>query len=589
MLFLFFCPASVYQQSFLGGEQTAASTTSTDAEEQHRDQQRKPIRLATFEFDFKKQRSNRQDSPSAQATRTSARAEWKLIDHYDVLPIETTDSHKRSSQEQDRDEVDFTNGNHSEKDESVFLNSDCLQDIHNLSRSMHDLINNLNENTTPRRRLTSSRSATSSLNSIPENVNSLLHIDNSRLTTAMACNYHSSSSIRCDEKIIEKVPVTPKSYHQGDKKNGNMVKEQPKYFNLHCETPKSSTKCANSSRQRCGRKSLYDTDSGKTKFDSDDFRNSNVSATVVSTSSESSLTGGSSNGGNDIETSDSFVNIQFARLVRGQKSSSTQSMESTDSFENVNFRYSNDTNDNSRLLSDRPSQIPTKIAIHSGNHRDRKSTTRALQTRIAALNLTSKSPKLDNQLERKTCNNTKIQEMNKCAKNEPVKLRHERYINRKSQIEYRNATRGKRYSCFSPCVKKSPEEAAGDNKVVTRKFNSTDELRDTAERQKPAAAARSKRFSLYYTPQPLRKTYVESEAKAGRIVCKSVSRVSKSTEAGKTSRDEEGAERVEKMIEKDRRSVVDTSTVASRSKSSRQNVHVRANVMNASLIAARTK
>ncbi|XP_032673081.1 serine/threonine-protein kinase DCLK1 isoform X2 [Odontomachus brunneus] len=581
--------------SFLGGEQTPASAAPTGTAKQHWDQQRKPIRLATFEFDFKKQRGNRQDSPNTEAARTSARTEWKLVDAPPVKRIELREGSPK--ERRDCDEIDFANGNRREEEEKEELGSNndddddddddddndngdsaFLQDMHSLSRSMHDLINNLNlnlnEDKTSRCRLTS-RSAASSLNSIPENLNSSSLQNDSRLTTT-TCNYNSNSSIHCDEKIAENLPATPRNC-RGDKKNGNTPKAA-KYLDIdiHCETPKLSSKRTLDSNGRiCNRRNL---------FDSDDFRNSNVSTAVVSTSSESSLSH-SSTGGNDIETSDSFVNIQFARLARGRKSSSTQSMESTDSFENVSFRYVADTNDNGRLPDDSSPQIPSKHTAH-GSHRVRKSATKSLpQTRIAALNSTSRSVKLDNQAEGKTCSSgsPRIQETNKCTRNEPVKLRYERYIGKKGQVDSKHTSKNKRYSCFSPCTAKkssAEEEAVGDDKVVTRKFNSTDELREgTAERQKPMAT-KTKRFSLYYTPQPLRKTYLETDTRTGRIPCKSTARANKSMETNK-SKDEEA--------ERSRRSVADASTIASRSKSNRQNVHVRPNVVNASLITSRTK
>ncbi|XP_071563870.1 serine/threonine-protein kinase zyg-8 isoform X2 [Temnothorax nylanderi] len=518
--------------SFLGGEQTATATAADAPAEQYWNQQRKPIRLATFEFDFKKQRSQRQDDD----TRT--RAEWKNdIDRCDAPEFINT---QRKSDERNHDEIDFANGNSNEND-LMFLNSDCLKDINSLSRSMHDLIDNLNDNRRPRRRL-ESQSATSSLNSIPENLNT--------------CNCRSNSPVYCSN-IAEKI-VTASRNHRGDQKNGNSVKE-PRYFHSNCETPKSANKSIVKNRQNtCNQKNLYEM-SRESRFDSDDFRNSNATA---STSSDS-LTGDSSTG-NDIETSDSFVNIQFARLARGQKSSSTQSMESTDSFENVSFRYTNRTN----CLKDHSSQISSKL---TNNQDQNTSATKILQTRIAVLN-TLRSPKSNNQLDKKNCNSpfSRVQEMGKCAKNEPVKLRQERYINRKSQIDPRNA-KSKRYSCFSPCAtKRSPEEVGGSgggsgDKVTTRKFSSTDELRDET-RQK--SATRTKRFSLYYTPQPLRKTY-ESEAKTGRITYKPTGRTQRS-EINK-GRDEEEVEKVDRS----RRSVIDASTIASRSKSNRQNVHVK--------------
>jgi len=518
VLFLFFCPASVYQQSFLGGEQTAAATATDASAQQYRNQQCKPIRLATFEFDFKKQRSQRQDHDT--------RTEWKNVSHRDT--INSMDIQQKTRQH--CDVIDFADSNYN-KDEPSF-SPEYLKSIDNLSQSMHELIDNLNDNKISQRHL-KSRSAASSLNSIPEN---------------LTCNYHSSSSIRCDD-IIDKT-ITPEKC-QDNQKNKNSPKES-KCSN--CETPKSSTKSsAENQRDKHNRKSLYNANRDS-KFDTDDFRNPTAST------STDSLTGGSSTG-NDIETSDSFVNIQFARLACGQKSSSTQSMESTDSFENVSFRY--------KSTSNRPSQIPLKLAIGSDRN---KSSMKMLQNRIAALNV-SKLPKFDNQPDRKNYNSLKTQETGKCIKNEPVKLRHERYVNKKSQMDPRN-TRSKRYSCFSPFVtKRSSEEiGAGDDKITQRKFSSTDELRDQNEQRQQKPITRTKRFSLYYTPQPLRKTY-ENETKTGRVVVKSISRVHKSeVHKGRSNQEPE-------RTDKSRRSVIDASTVASRSKSNRQNVHVKSNIV----------
>ncbi|EGI61062.1 Serine/threonine-protein kinase DCLK2 [Acromyrmex echinatior] len=474
VLFLFFCPASVYQQSFLGGEQTAATAPDASAE-QYWNQQCKPIRMATFEFDFKKQRSQRQDDS------TKTRAEWKSsIDYCDVPQFIDAE---RKLDERNHDEIDFANGNSNEND-LVILNSDYLKDINSLSRSMHDLIDNLNDNKTSRRRL-KSQSATSSLNSIPENLN--------------ICNYRSNSPIRCNE--IAKKTVAISTNHRGDRKNGNSMKESS-YPHSNCETPKSTNKSIVMNRQsKCNQKNLYEVNR-ENRFGSDDFRNRNATA---STSSDS-LTGNSSTG-NDIETSDSFVNIQFARLARGQRSSSTQSMESTDSFENVSFRYTNQNNS----LKDHSSQISSKL---ENNQDQNMSPVRIVKTdRIAVWN-TLRLPKLDNEIDKKNCNSPfhRVEEIGKCAKNEPVKLRHERYNTRKNQIDSRSV-KNKRYSCFSPCTtKRSSEEvgnSGGGDKVTTRKFSSTDELRDEV-RQK--SVPRTKRFSLYYTPQPLRKTY-ENEPK----------------------------------------------------------------------------
>lgn len=528
MLFLFFCPASVYQQSFLGGEQTTAATTTDPPAEQYWNQQCKPIKLATFEFDFKKQRGQRQSNDNAKT-----RSEWK--DALDPLNI------RRKPDKQDRDETDFANGNHSEETNDSSAFSDHvdydLKDINNLSQSMHDLIDKLNDNRRPRRRLMS-RSAASSRNSIPEDMN--------------ASCYRSNSPLHCD-KVVNKAATTPRN-HRGDQKNGNLSRK------LNCSDSNGDTFKIPNEIARRQIKSVRQNFSDKNRFDRfDDFRNSNA---TVSTSSDSLVADSST--GNDIETSDSFVNIQFAQLTRGQKSSSTQSMESTDSFENVSFRYRNN------CFADRTTaQISPKLGI---NQDQKKSATKILQT----ANPVAAKSKLDNQSSEKRNYNSNSRETNKCAKNELVKLRH---INKKNQVDSRNIKSNKRYSCFSAyAAKKSPEEIGGggngngnsNDKIAARKFSSTDELRD--EVRHTPCSTRTKRFSLYYTPQPLRKTY-EGEAKTGKVVTSKPinSRVQKLD----ANRSKDGEEKTDNRTDKSRRSVMDASTIASRSKSNKQSVHAK--------------
>lgn len=74
MLLFFFCPASVYQQSFLG-EQTTASTPTNPPELPS--YQREPIKLAIFEFDFFKNPdqgdSSQDEADGASDIRTNVR------------------------------------------------------------------------------------------------------------------------------------------------------------------------------------------------------------------------------------------------------------------------------------------------------------------------------------------------------------------------------------------------------------------------------------------------------------------------------------------------------------------------------------
>ncbi|XP_076660099.1 uncharacterized protein LOC143363383 isoform X2 [Halictus rubicundus] len=542
--------------SFLGGEQTTASTP-TNPSEQHWNQQCKPIRVATdFEFDYKNliQDGSSQDDIDGTTDnrhgRPNIRSKWNDI--LSSLEPGSINSHGIIDQDQnfDLDETNFNNGNPSD-DEPMSFSADGLQDIHDLSQTMNNLINDLNEKQIQEYHLKSSNSETSSLNSISENA---MLISGYHNATTVQTNYMQEISTNSNVDTFE----TPKSVNS----NVNKKKWRQKYLYENLIRP----------------------DKINLKLECDDMKNCNVLL-----SSTTSSTGSSTN---DIETSDSFVNIQFAQLTQEQRSSSTQSMESTDSFENICFSYKEPKNDNTSDTNDNDfANEDLQLNISSLTNQN-KSATKILHTpRTLKINISEVS-KTQNLVNNKK-SSMKTPESSKFTKNE-VKLRREK-CTPKNVTDSRIPTRNKRFSCFLPSsTKKEAGSVLVNDKLlpasgrISRKFSSIDELRD----EKQTVTEKTKRFSLYYTPQPLRKNY-ESDIKAGKSVCKNIvtsrgDRQSNGKTLEASRKKEEGSELGEKNTVKSRRSVIDNTTPTTRSKSTKQNAHVRSTA-NPTITISRSK
>ncbi|XP_053979481.1 probable serine/threonine-protein kinase MARK-B [Hylaeus volcanicus] len=560
--------------SFLGGEQTTASTF-TDPSEQHWDQQCKPIRLATFEFDYKNQTrcdSSPDEIDGTSNNRTNIRGKW-WSEVLSSAESENVDLLRNINQDQgnlDHDETVLNNGNPSD-DEPVSLSADCLQDIHNLSQSMHNLINNLNEKQVNEYRSNSSSCETSSLNSTSNN-------------PIMLSSYQNAASIEidtnCDRNPVEENMFAFNKRNSSSEIDSIMPDTPDRSTNSNayaCETPKT-TNSQRVNQQRYRRLHIYEnlifSDKIASKLGSDDMKNCNMLL-----SSTDSLTGSSSN---DIQTSDSFVNIQFAQLTQTQRSSSTQSMESTESFENIRFPYSQE------LKTDNFKQ--QYLVNNSPLTNQEKSATKILQTPTTLKVNASKPSKPNNFLNNKK-NLLKTPDESKFTKNEVVKFRREKCTS-KHDADSRISMKSKRFSYFSPSsAKKVPDSVLVSDKLIsvnTRKCSSTDELREEKQKQ----SVKSKRFSLYYTPQPLRK-YYEGDTKAGKNTCKSISTNRSDRHAnGKTTevnrKKDDVPEHDEKEIVKSRRSVIECAPHATKSKSSKS-AHVRSSILNPTVTTSRTK
>ncbi|XP_015189268.1 PREDICTED: probable serine/threonine-protein kinase fhkE isoform X2 [Polistes dominula] len=546
--------------SFLGGKQT--STTSTDSTEQYGDQQCKPIRLATFEFDYKKQRKHNDSQEKANNIDNSERPNQNNIpsslddnfiiymNRYQLRALDSKDDEIDLIGVDGVDGVDGENG-------PMSLSADCLQDIHTLDQSLHNLINTLNKNEHLEDPLRLSHSTTSSMSSIPKNINLSLHKDNS---TSLICDYHNSSSFRINtppNKSVSLARITTLNKRNGNSLSDINFKEDTQGVQIFQINKKTDSKRQNKKYTRFCKNSNLSSNT-KLMYKSDDLKNCNA----VSSSTDS-FTGSSSN---DIETSDSFVNIQFAQSAYNRKSSSIQSMESTDSFENIRISLNQDDVKCSNNKND-PNQNNCKKVENINDE--------ILKKKINLRNNTSKLPTKARNFHADDKNNS----VNNMTKGQDA-VRHLKnglsYYGDDNPSRIKTCTKSsvkmKRFSYIPQySTKKSIECVDISNssnytgRKDGRKFRSTDELRNEKQKQ-----VKPKRFSLYYTPQPSRKTY-ETESKEIKNIYKTSSIDNNERHSnvklvdGNKKKDDTPKYDEQKNI-RNRRSVIDASTVASRGK-----------------------
>lgn len=464
-------------QSFLGGEQTAAAT-NLESPQQHRNQQRQPIRVATFEFDYKKQRHRQTKDESDNVQRSR----WTKIE-----PIKHKSAELEREIENDivsagRDECDFSNGNCKD---TIPPNNDCLKD---LTRSLQDLIlekqcNDEKEVSHRKEFPKPSQSISSSLNSIPENLNS-------------------------PEEPPPPLLITPEKNSSLSKRNGitpTSIHSTPKMPIDNFETPKSAKSTAN--RARITRKNLY-----------------KLTKTNGFTSIHCS--------DNETETCETFANVQHESIKKYHHQTPKN----------------NENLPNPKQSSEKEKNRKTSPTIPTRQTRSQI----PVQQRI--ISSTSSS----------TVN--RVLENSKNDQNEAVK--------RRIKVNNHSDNWSKRYSCAPQYTTKrmSDSNDNGRSKSSTRKYNSSDELRD--DKQTANVLAKAKRLSLYHTPQPTRKAYEETKQK--NVTGKNLLMKKREDVATTTTTS------CEKKEIKIRKSVVETTTAASRNKVNKVN---RSNAIN----SARTK
>ncbi|XP_051158619.1 serine/threonine-protein kinase GA29083 isoform X1 [Leptopilina boulardi] len=455
-------------QSFLGGEQTAAAAAiNLESPQQYRNQQRQPIRVATFEFDYKKQRrQTKNESDNVQRCR------WTKIEPITHKSAELNMKIEKDDVSRGRDEGDFFNVNSKESKNN--------EDLTTITRSLQDLIidpisNNEKEISYRKDFSKPSQSVSSSLNSIPENLNSP------------------------NEGHFQKTLTTEKN-SSSTKRNGifspniHSIKSPRTPFDAihNFETPKSAKSTAN--RARLARKNLYKITNGQTISNNDETK-----------------------------ICDNFVNVQISPVQKSHKSS--------ESFENV------------KSCNNRK-ELSSKISLNSTR-----------QTRSQTAEASSRTCKSQIPIQQKN----KVLENSKNDQNEAVKRRIK-------QSESKSDNWSKRYSYSTK--KMSDSNDNGKSKSTTRKYNSSDELRD--DKQTANVLAKAKRFSLYHTPQPTRKAYEETKIEKNKNV----------TTKNLLKKKDDISTSCEKKEIKVRKSVVESSTAASRNKVNKPNVYNRSNAIN---------
>lgn len=597
LFFSFSVPASVHQQSFLGGDASASgSRAAGKSSKQHRDQQCQPLRLATFEFDYKKQR--RHDlAASCDQTTTVAVGDSNAVGSV-VTDVKSwfdtsatvNEAHRKiiapTTENTSHSEVDNPCVNRHVEDEPLSLSADCLQDIRDLTTSLQDLMNNIDV-----------KIDKTSTSSIPEKYGS------SRLR-----NGNNSP----EPGHFGESPLTSRKKHSVNTRNGNSLTDihstssrsqrpenQSKPNSRQTETPRTAKLVID--RILRPKKRILSRASGFARNGSTE-RHPSIDRLSQSTDG---LSGSSDN---NIETSDSFVNIQFAKQSRrGNESSSTQSIESSGSFENTRFSWDSGSKDKLAEPTTDENRIQLVYVKTPANSEKRKS--------IGVLRGQMKPPTDYNGSKTSRPSMIPVQnnggqprsslkptESSKIPQNDQiVKLRDKKNLATSNVQCKSNESRSKRFSCFSQYSSRMVEANEAVGKVGRasigngRKCSSTDELR---EEQQKLVTPRTKRFSLYYTPQPSRKNY-EAESKSTKNSSKTPANLGGSSSARPTSwRTPDAAKRVGEDVGNDRRdstrnrrSVAECSTAASRNKASRQAVHLRGNATstNSNLAPGRMK
>ena len=596
MLFFSFSVPPLYnQQSFLGGDQTATgSGAAVKSSKQHRDQQCQPLRLATFEFDYKKKRrhdvvSPPQDPKTSGDSNEFGSASASLASNWHNEASMNEQFHLRNVVPSD--EIDHINGNRngieSNGDEQpVSLSADCLQDIRALTSSLHDLMNDISVERESEKCQMSSNSGASSANSIPENLKSSTSNDNGKKSGT-------NEFSRCISPISSIV-------HSVDTKNGNSLSDihsslsttPSRDNNRRYDTPKIRANAIDRT-VRAKRTNLckivgFDRNGSaeSSSIERSSARNSPIDRLSHSTEG---LTDGSSE--NNIETSDSFVNIQFAKQsMRRNESSSTRSIESSDSYENASVLHGAST----KKITQATSQPQSSRRLQEIADKRKSLTPSNRQIRPPVDYNTSKTTRpslIPVQNNGQARNFVKPLEISRVQQSDvSVKLREKKNLPSVNS-QTKNEARNKRFSClssYSPKLSEAKNESLAKLSRSSiqngRKCSSTDELRE--EQQRTPTTARTKRFSLYYTPQPSRKIY-ENEK-----IAKNSGKNSTSNLAGTSGRPtswriaeiaaRKGSDDVSVVNERrdsvrNRKSVMETSTATSRSKSSRQSVHIRGN------------
>ncbi|KAK0078659.1 hypothetical protein PV325_002224 [Microctonus aethiopoides] len=473
--------------SFLGGEQsTSGVAAANELPQQHGNQYGQPMRVATFEFDYKKQRCSSGDIANYENEERSPIIETTPVrNRWHNAPFMNETFQKGVIiQQQDDDETDNFNGNGNDE-EPISLSVDCLQDIRALTSSLHNLMNDM-EDSNGRSEKTS-KSVTSSINSIPDKIYSSTRNNNGH----------------CQSPLSSKL-------HSRNKRNGNSLSD------IHSITTPKSLKCNNINKTRPHSRNSYNDNINGTTTPPDSItkKNENIPCGTRNYSPMGRLSqfndGLSCSSDNNVETSDSFVNIKFANVTRETGgSSSTQSIESSESFENIRF----DQPGNKNVYQSHKVSHASGVSSHDTARRLLKSapSSRMSHHYDSTVSKLPRASQIPVQINGQQANLGRTSDKTECAVkslgNESVKLREKKLI-----APTKREMKHDRFSCFPHYSTRKTQEINETDKTnratmlsSNRKCSSTDELKDEQQQQK--SNSKTHRYSLYYTPQLSRKTY----------------------------------------------------------------------------------
>ncbi|XP_043275119.1 serine/threonine-protein kinase GG21441 isoform X2 [Venturia canescens] len=473
---------------FLGGDQTVSGGgAAIESSKQHRNKQCQPLRLATFEFDYKKRRFDAGDRCDNENVYNSNDFVKKIEVETGWVDVKEKVSKNKKTVENSNvedyrnlDEID--NGNRDNGEEPLSLSADGLRDIRDLTSSLHDLVINIDENH-------GNGTSSEETNRTGREDNSTAHLES---------------------------PLSSSNKHSVNRRNGNSL------TNLHS---KPSTETKDSDELKIGNELHCNTPkTGKRTND----RTPRVKRTIFCKIGNFVRNGSNGSSSNEREHKTTGGDISVDR-------SEPENSETRRSIGTINNRQIKPPNEYHFSKTLRPSLIPVQ-----SNGQTRNSVRGVELSRI---------PIIDG-----------------------VKLREKKNVAGTTPTSH---------------LKKSIRAARRSALENVRRCSSTDELRDE---QQELNTAKTKRFSLYYTPQPARKNY-ETDNKISRTISKTSNSTGsrptswKTPEPSKKMADDISRINGQKDSYRNRKSVVESSTVASRNKSSRQTVHTR----NSYLPTGRTK
>lgn len=473
-------------------------------------------------------------------------------------PLSSSDTHIN--------DIDFDNGY-----EPQSLDANCLEDIRAMTKSMHDLMNAADLPERPNSVSTSNGDSNLKNGNIGAKKNTKYGGSATEVSAPRNGSPGLKSGVRLSVRNGKSV-VAPKptrksqNFGSGGKINATKKPAVPKTTRFGSSDGSAISDNGVSRRQKI---------SGK----KEQSLNNKLPKHVINRSVDTVDFGEGSrwSSDNDIETSDSFVNIQFAKRAYSQNSESSQSVESTDSFENVQFMQFNTTNNSYETnasyqnVEKNESNPLTKKTVRNSAKIDPA-------TRPTTISKSAK--KLQNTIESEKSAKSNGSTSKKTEQLSTVVKRREK----KSTSHVSNSTdelnsariettRNKRYSCHIPQTARRAQESkcvdekmSFDPSAKSKKFSSTDELNETKNKQ---SSNKTKRYSLYYTPQPTRKNYsgeLNDLKNEKKLLNESISQLE--------SRKPEFAASVRKDP-KNRKSVLLTTTAASRNRSNKQNVHIK--------------